>query len=245
MMDYRPLRIEDLPRDLQPREMLKRVGARHASDDTLLAVILRVGVPGANVVETAKRLLVAFGSLENLARATSEEIVARKIPGIGETKALQILAAIEFGRRCSYSEQIRAKRDDARYIKSSEEVYDLLMPFVYGCRQELFFVVLLGPRNKVIGQPREIAKGQRDEVALQPNLVFEAAIKECAKSVVVAHNHPSGDPTPSEEDVALTRKLVDAGRIMNIPVVDHLILGLPSNGHSGYFSLAASGLVEF
>ena len=152
MMDYRPLRIGDLPRDLQPREMLKRVGARHASDDTLLAVILRVGVPGANVVETAKRLLVAFGSLENLARATSEEIVARRIPGIGETKALQILAAIEFGRRCSYSEQIRAKRDDARYIKSSEEVYDLLMPFVYGCRQELFL--------KVIGVPREIAKGQ-------------------------------------------------------------------------------------
>ena len=245
MTDYRPLRIGDLPRDLQPREMLKRVGARHASDDTLLAIILRVGVPGANVVETAKRLLTAFGSLEDLARATCEEIVAKKIPGIGETKALQILAAIEFGRRCSYSELIRAKHDDARYINSSEEVYDLLMPFVYGCRQELFFVVLLGPRNKVIGVPREIAKGQRDEVALQPNLVFEAAVKEGAKSVIVAHNHPSGDSTPSEEDVSLTQKLVDAGRIMNIPMVDHLILGLPSEGHSGYFSMAASELNEF
>lgn len=245
MTDYRPLRIEDLPRDLQPREMLKRVGARHASDDTLLAIILRVGVPGANVVDTAKRLLAEFGSLEDLARATCEEIVARKIPGIGETKALQILAAIEFGRRCSYTELIRTKSDDAQYIKSSEEVYDLLMPSVYGCRQELFFVVLLGPRNKVIGVPREIAKGQRDEVALQPNLVFEAAIKEGAKSVIVAHNHPSGDPTPSEVDIALTQKLVDAGRIMNIPVVDHLILGLPSDGHSGYFSMAAAELVEF
>lgn len=239
------MRIGDLPRDLQPREMLKRVGARHASDDTLLAVILRVGVPGANVVETAKRLLTAFGSLENLARATCEEIVARKIPGIGETKALQILAAIEFGRRCSYSELIRAKRDDARYIRSSEEVYDLLMPFVYGCRQELFFVVLLGPRNKLIGVPREIAKGQRDEVALQPNLVFETALKEGAKSIIVAHNHPSGDPTPSEEDVSLTQKIVDAGQIMNIPVVDHLILGLPSEEHSGYFSMAAAELIEF
>lgn len=245
MTDYRPLRIGDLPPDLQPREMLKRVGARHASDDTLLAIILRVGVPGANVVETAKRLLAVFGSLENLARATCEEIVAMKIPGVGETKALQILAAIEFGRRCSYSELIRAKRDDTRYIKSSEEVYDLLMPFVYGCRQELFFVILLGPRNKVIGVPREIARGQRDEVALQPNLVFEAAIKEGAKSVIVAHNHPSGDSTPSEEDVSLTQKLVDAGRVMNIPVVDHLILGLPSEGHSGYFSMAAAELIEF
>lgn len=225
--------------------MLKRVGARHASDDTLLAVILRVGVPGANVVETARRLLTAFGSLEDLARATCEEIVARKIPGVGETKALQVLAAIEFGRRCSYSELIYAKREDSKYIKSSEDVYDLLMPFVYGCRQELFFVVLLGSRNKVIGAPREIAKGQRDEVALQPNLVFEAAIKEGAKSVIVAHNHPSGDPTPSEVDVSLTQKLVDAGRIMNIPVVDHLILGLPSEEHSGYFSMAAAGLVEF
>lgn len=244
-MDYKPLRIGDLPRDLQPREMLKRVGARHASDDTLLAVILRVGVPGANVVETARRLLTVFGSLENLARATCEEIVARKIPGIGETKALQILAAIEFGRRCSYSELIRTKRDDAKYIKSSEDVYDLLMPLVYGCRQELFFVVLLGSRNKVIGVPREIAKGQRDEVALQPNLVFESAIKEGAKSVIVAHNHPSGDPMPSEVDVSLTKKLVDVGRIMNIPVADHLILGFPSEEHSGYFSMAAAELVEF
>ena len=225
--------------------MLKRVGARHASDDTLLAVILRVGVPGANVAETARRLLSAFGSLENLARATCEEIVARKIPGVGETKALQILAAIELGRRCSYSELIRTKRDDAKYVKSSEDVYDLLMPFVYGCRQELFFVVLLGPRNKVIGSPREIAKGQRDEVALQPNLVFESAIKEGAKSVIVAHNHPSGDPLPSEVDVSLTQKLVDAGRIMNIPVADHLILGSPSEGHSGYFSMAAAELIEF
>lgn len=245
MTDYRPLRIGDLPRDLQPREMLKRVGARHTSDDTLLAVILRVGVPGANVAETAKRLLTAFGSLENLARATCEEIVARKIPGIGETKALQVLAAIEFGRRCSYAELIRAKREVAKYVKSSEEVYDLLMPFVYGCRQESFFVVLLGPRNKVIGVPREIARGQRDEVALQPNLVFEAAIKEGAKSVIVAHNHPSGDPAPSEEDIALTQNLVDAGRIMNIPVVDHLILGLPTGEHSGYFSMAAAELIEF
>ena len=225
--------------------MLKRVGARHASDDTLLAVILRVGVPGANVVEIARRLLTAFGSLEDLARATCEEIVARRIPGIGETKALQILAAIEFGRRCSYSELIRTKREDARCIRSSEDVYDLLMPFVYGCRQELFFVVLLGPRNKVIGVPREIAKGQRDEVALQPNLVFEAAIREGAKSVIVAHNHPSGDPTPSEVDVSLTQKLVNAGRIMQVPVVDHLILGLPSEGHSGYFSMAAAELIEF
>lgn len=245
LTDYKPLRIEDLPRNLQPREQLKRVGSRHASDDTLLAIILRVGVPGANVVETAKRLLAAFGSLDDLARATCDEIVAKGIPGIGETKALQVLAAIEFGRRCSYSELSRAQSDDVRRVRSSEDVYDLLMPVVFGSRQEHFFVVLLGPRNKVIGLPREIAKGQRDAVALRPNLVFEAAIKEGAVQVIVAHNHPSGDPTPSEEDVELTRKLVEAGRLMNIPVVDHLILGVPSSGHSGYFSLSASGLVEF
>ena len=245
MTDYKPLRIEDLPRNLQPRELLKRVGSRHASDDTLLAIILRVGVPGANVVETAKRLLAAFGSLDDLARATCDEIVAKDIPGIGETKALQVLAAIEFGRRCSYSELSRAQSDGVRRVQSSEDVYDLLMPVVFGSRQEHFFVVLLGPRNKVIGLPREIAKGQRDAVALQPNLVFEAAIKEGAAQVIVAHNHPSGDPAPSEEDVELTRKLVEAGRLMNIPVVDHLILGMPSSGHSGYFSMSASGLVEF
>ena len=105
--EYKPLRIEDLPRNLQPREILKRVGSRHSSDDTLLSIILRVGVPGANVVETSRRLLAAFGSLDQLANATYEEIVAKRIPGIGETKALQIVAAIEFGRRCSYTDEIQ------------------------------------------------------------------------------------------------------------------------------------------
>lgn len=243
--NYKPLRIGDLPRNLQPRELLKRVGARHVADDILLSIILRVGVPGANVVETAKRLLVAFGSLEELARATCEEIVAKEIPGVGETKALQILAAIEFGRRCSYSALNHTKKDCSRCIQSSEDAYDLLLPMVYGSRQESFFVVLLGPRGRVIGGPREIAKGQRDAVALQPNLVFESALKEGATSVIVAHNHPSGDPLPSEEDVSLTEKLVAAGWLINIPVADHLILGMPSDEHSGYFSMAASELVDF
>ena len=108
---YKALRIEDLPRDLQPREILKRVGPRHSADDTLLSIILRIGVPGANVVEVAKRLLVAFGTLEELSRATPEEIVAKGIPGVGAAKALQIVAAIELGRRCSYSELARSKKD--------------------------------------------------------------------------------------------------------------------------------------
>ena len=242
--NYKALRIEDLPWNLQPREMLKRVGPRHASEDILLSIILRVGVHGANVIETAKRLLVAFGSLEALSCATCEEIVAKRVPGIGEAKALQIIAAIEVGRRCSYAELMAAKKNDARYIHSSEDVYDLLMPFVYGNNQELFFVVLLGPRNKVIGVPREIAKGQRDEVALQPNLVFEAALKEGAKSIIVVHNHPSGDPTPSEEDLAMTHKLVETGRLVNIPVLDHVILGMPSGGRNGFFSIAASDCLK-
>ena len=241
---YKALRIEDLPKNLQPREILKRVGARHSSDDTLLSIILRTGVAGINVVEVAKRLLVEFGTLKELSRVTCEEIVAKRIPGIGETKALQIVAALELGRRCSYSELVQSKSNGAIYIKSSEDVYELLMPYLYGSRQEMFFVVLLGPRNKVIGNPREIAKGQRDEVALQPNLVFEAALKECAKSIIVAHNHPSGDPIPSEEDVTLTKKLIDAGKLMNIPVLDHLIIGTPTQEHSGFFSMMASGIAE-
>lgn len=242
---YKALRIEDLPRDLQPREILKRVGPRHSSDDTLLSIILRIGVPGANVVEVAKRLLVAFGTLEELSRATPEEIVAKGIPGVGEAKALQIVAAIELGRRCSYSELARSKKDVGVYIKSSEDVYELLMPYFYGSRQEMFFVILLGPRNKVIGNPREIAKGQRDEVALQPNLIFEVALKEGARSIIVAHNHPSGDPMPSDEDVTMTKKLVDAGQLMNIPLLDHMIVGMPTEDHSGFFSMAASELVDF
>lgn len=244
-LQYKPLRIEDLPRDLQPREILKRVGAQHCSDDTLLSVVLRVGVPGINVLEVSKQLLSTFGSLEELARATPDEIVAHRIPGIGETKALQIVAAIEFGRRCSYAELSKSRGRTDRCIESSEDVYGLLMPLLYGSRQEQFFVLLLGPRNKIIGEPREIAKGQRDEVALQPNLVFELAVREGAKSIIVAHNHPSGDSEPSEEDVAMTKKLVDAGLLMNIPLLDHMIVGVPNKNHSGFFSMAASELVDF
>lgn len=242
---YKALRIEDLPKDLQPRELLGKVGPRHVGEDTLLAVILRIGVVGANAIETAKRLLVAFGSLSALSKASYREIVAKKIPGIGRTKALGIVAALELGRRCSYAELIKSKSDDARYIHTTEDVYDLLMPEVYGDKQERFFVVMLGPRNKVIAPPIEIAKGQRDEVALQPNLVFEHPMKEGARAIVVAHNHPSGDPVPSEGDVEMTRKLVAAGKLMNIPVLDHLIVGVPSDGNSGFFSIAASELVEF
>ena len=242
---YKALRIEDLPIDLQPRELLGKVGPRYVSEDTLLAVILRIGVVGANAIETAKRLLVAFGSLAALSKASYREIVAKKIPGIGRTKALGIVAALELGRRCSYAELLNGKNSDARYIKTTEDVYDLLIPEVYGEKQERFFVVLLGPRNKVLAPPIEIAKGQRDEVALQPNLVFEHPMKEGARAIVVAHNHPSGDPTPSEGDVEMTRNLVAAGKLMNIPLLDHLIVGVPSDGHSGFFSMAASGLIEF
>lgn len=242
---YKPLRVGDLPLNLRPREMLQSIGAKHVSDDVLLAIILRIGVPGANVVETARRLLVAFGSLDALARATPDEIVAKRIPGIGMTRALEIVASVEFGRRCSYAELTKTKKDGANRISSSEDVYDLLMPLVYGNRQELFFVILLGPRNKVLGKPREVAKGQRNEVALQPNLLFESALKEGAQSIIVAHNHPSGDPMPSEEDIEMTRKIVEVGKLVGIPVLDHLILGVPSDNHSGFFSLAASGLVEF
>lgn len=242
---YKALRIEDLPIDLQPRELLGKVGPRYVSEDTLLAVILRIGVVGANAIETAKRLLVAFGSLAALSKASYREIVAKKIPGIGRTKALGIVAALELGRRCSYAELINGKNGDARYVQTTEDVYDLLIPEVYGEKQERFLVVLLGPRNKVLAPPIEIAKGQRDEVALQPNLVFEHPMKEGARAIVVAHNHPSGDPTPSEGDVEVTRNLVAAGKMMNIPLLDHLIVGVPSDGHSGFFSMAASGLIEF
>ena len=244
-MGYKALRIEDIPKDLQPREMLRKIGSRHVGEDILLAVILRVGVHGANVIETAKRLLVSFGSLDRLSKATFGEIVAKKIPGIGLTKALQIVAALELGRRCSYVELMKEKDGGDKYVRTSEDLYDILLPEFYGSKQERFLVVLLGPRNKVASAPIEVAKGQRDEVAIKPNLIFEHPLKEGAKAIVVAHNHPSGDPIPSDGDIKMTQKLVEVGRLVNIPVLDHLIVGMPSAEHSGFFSIAASGLVDF
>jgi DNA repair protein RadC len=244
-LSYKALRIEDIPKGLQPREMLRKIGPRNVGDDTLLAVILRIGVHGANAIETARRLLVSFGSLDRLSRATYGEIVAKKIPGIGQTKALQIIAALELGRRCSYIELMKGKEGGDKYIRTSGDLYDILLPQMYGSMQERFFVVLLGPRNKMLSNPIEVAKGQRDEVAFQANLIFEHPLKEGAKAIVVAHNHPSGDPTPSDGDIEITQKLVEAGRLLNIPVLDHLIVGTPTAEHSGFFSIAASGLVDF
>jgi len=242
---YRALRIEDLPQDLQPRERLSKVGPRNVSDDTLLAVILRVGVVGANAVETAKRLLADFGSLDALSVASAREIVARKIPGVGETKALQIVAALELGRRCSYLSLMKTKGEGDRYVRTTEDAYDILLPLVYGSRQEHFFVILLGPRNKVLGSPVEIARGQRDFVALQPNLVFEKPMREGATAIVVAHNHPSGDPMPSEGDLKMTEALIQAGKLLNIQVLDHVVVGVPAGGNSGFFSMAAANVGGF
>lgn len=242
---YKAFRIEDLPKGLRPRELLDSVGPHHVGDDVLLAVILRIGVAGANAIDTARRLLVAFGSLDTLSAATCQEIVAKKIPGIGKTKALEIIASLELGRRCSYAELLKKKNGGQKYVKTSSDAYDLLLPEVYGCKQERFFVIMLGPRNKFIAPLIEIAKGQRDEVALQPNLVFERPMKDGAMAIIVAHNHPSGDPEPSEVDVEMTRNLIAAGRVMNIPVLDHIIIGVPSEGNSGFFSISASGIVDF
>jgi len=239
---YRPLRIVDLPADLKPREILKRVGSRCSSADTLLSVVLRVGVPGANVVETSRRLLTAFGSLSALGRATSGEIVAKRIPGIGETKALQIVAALELGKRCACADG-RSASCEARYARTSEDVLDVLIPYIMGRRQESFYVILLGPRNKIIAEPVEVAHGQRDEVALQPNLVYERALKEGACAIIVAHNHPSGDVEPSEEDLNMTRKLIDAGKLLNIALLDHVIVWAEDGRR--FFSIAASGMVDF
>ena len=182
-LSYKALRIEDIPKGLQPRELLRKIGPRNVGEDTLLAVILRIGVHGANAIETARRLLVSFGSLDRLSRATCGEIVAKKIPGIGQTKALQIIAALELGRRCSYIDLMKGKEVGDKYIRTSGDLYDILFPQVYGSLQERFFVVLLGPRNKMLSEPIEVAKGQRDEVAFQANLIFEHPLKEGANAI--------------------------------------------------------------
>ncbi len=214
---YAP-RIMDLPEDDRPRERLLLVGARGLRDAELLAILLRVGIKGENAVRMAERLLAQMGGLSGLHRATPADLSQQK--GIGEAKAAQLLAALELGRRIAVSSP------DARpAINSPAEAANLLMYELSAADQEYLYVILLDTRNRLIGQPLEVYHGSLNTSLIRVGEVFREAVKANAAGVIVVHNHPSGDPSPSPEDVAVTRALIEAGKLLDVDVLDHLVIG--------------------
>ena len=214
--EYRPM-IRDLPTGERPRERLAHAGEGALSTTELLAIILVTGVGGESVLDLSRRILSHYGGLPGLARASYAELRAMK--GLGEAKTAQVKAALELGRR-----MLLAAPEDRFVVRSPADVAQLLMAEMAHLEQEHFRVLYLDTRNRLIGS-ETVYVGSLNASHIRVGEVFRGAVKRNCAAIIVVHNHPSGDPTPSPEDVEVTRQLVAAGKLLDIEVLDHLIIG--------------------
>ena len=209
--------IRDYPAGERPRERLVKHGARSLSNQELLAILLRTGTKDESVIQMANRVLQAFDGLRVLKEASLEEIM--KIKGIGFAKAVQILATIEIGRRIG-----NLTYNDRYIIRSPEDAANYVMNDMRFLSQEHFVCIYLSTKNQVIHQ-QTIFIGSLNASIVHPREVFKEAFRRSAASIICIHNHPSGDPGPSREDIEVTKRLVECGKIIGIEILDHLIIG--------------------
>lgn len=221
-----------LPDHDRPRERMKRKGSAALQDAELLALLLGAGRPGENALDLARRLLIGVGGLGGLARAGSGGLA--RMDGVGEAKACRVAAALELGVRAV--ERAGAGPGGSRFA-CSRDIYDAYRARLEPLTQEVFLVVGLSNRNEPICE-RVVAVGGLCDCPVGPREVFRPMIVEAAARFAALHNHPSGDPTPSPDDVATTRRLAEVGLLMGIPLVDHLVVG-----RSGYVSFRDTGLL--
>ena len=210
-------RISDLQQSDRPRERLEKLGAKSLSDAELLAILIRAGIPGENAVQVGQRLIKEFGGLYGIHRADFEDVCQLK--GIGPAKAAQIKAAIELGRRMA-----RENLDEQPAIHSPQDAADLLLYEMSALEQEEVRVILLDTRNRVL-KIDFIYRGSLNTSNIRIGELFKAALKRSAASIIVVHNHPSGDPSPSPDDIAITRAIIQAGKLLDLEVLDHLVIG--------------------
>ncbi|MCJ0930725.1 RadC family protein [Virgibacillus halodenitrificans] len=211
------LMIKDVPKDDRPRERLINHGASHLSNQELLAILLGSGTKEESVMALANRVLMHFEGLKLLNDATIEELTA--IKGIGKAKGVLILSAIELGKRMN-----RYKPVERYVIRSPEDGADYVMEEMRSLHQEHFVVLFLNTKNQIIHR-QTIFIGSLNASIVHPREVYREAVKRSAASIIVAHNHPSGDPTPSQEDIQVTRRLTESGKMIGIELLDHLIIG--------------------
>lgn len=209
--------LKDLPPEVRPRERLVRDGERSLSDAELLAIILRTGNQNETALELAQRLLYQFGGLQGLYQCSLAELA--EVKGVGMAKACQIKAAMEMGRRA-----FDTGRTGKVIIRSPTDVAHMLMSEMRYLDREHFKVVLLNIKNMVIDVVT-VSVGTLNASLAHPRECFKEAVRQSAAAVIFVHNHPSGDPSPSPEDISLTRQLVEAGKLLSIEVLDHVIIG--------------------
>ncbi|HWB61104.1 MAG TPA: DNA repair protein RadC [Chthoniobacteraceae bacterium] len=229
-----PLTIHEMPEQDRPREKLARLGATALSDSELIAILLRTGIPGANAVDVARTLLTRFKSLGGLARCSVKEIAS--IKGVGLAKAVQLAAAFGLGSRLARESLSKSK------IDSPELVYELLGSEMRALSKESLRVILLDTKYHLL-RIEEVSLGSLNESIAHPREIFRPALIYSAYAVIVAHNHPSGDPTPSEADHRLTRRLSEAAQLLQISLLDHVIIGAPNAGKPSFYSFKEAGIL--
>lgn len=209
--------IKDIPADMRPREKLLRYGPGILSDQELLAIVIRTGSRDANAIQLAESVLYQFRDLRGINNASPEELCASAL-GIGTAKAAQIKAALELGRRLNQQDT------EVVRVKSPQDVAAWVMEDLRYLQHEQFRILLLNTKNVIIAC-EEVSRGSLNASIVHPREVFARAIKRSAAAVILVHNHPSGDPTPSQEDINITRRLVEVGKLVGIDVLDHLVIG--------------------
>ena len=228
------IKIREMPQEERPREKLAAHGAAALTDPELIAILLRTGVVGANAVEVGRELLNRYGSLAGLSRCTVDELA--KIRGVGFAKAVQLVAAFGLGQRLARETLSKQK------IDSPELANELVGAEMRRLHKESLRVILLDTRYHLI-RIEEVSIGSVNESIAHPRDVFRPAVVSSAYAVIVVHNHPSGDPSPSQTDHSLTRRLAEAAELLQIKLLDHIIIGEPSEQGAGYFSFKEAGVL--
>jgi DNA repair protein RadC len=209
--------VREIPEEDRPRERLLRQGPESLSNAELLAILLRTGTQGSSAVDLAEQILKRLGGIRALIDADLEELTA--VPGIGPAKAAQLKAAVEIGRRVA-----RMKREARPQLLSPEDAAEYMMDRLRFQLKEHFVVLHLDSKNGLIGE-EVVSVGTLNSSIVHPREIFKTALKRSAAAIICLHNHPSGDPTPSFEDVEVTRRLVECGRILGVEVLDHIVVG--------------------
>jgi len=224
--------IKDMPVELRPRERLEREGAEHLNEAELIAILLRTGTARETALDVAASLLADLNGLEGLVQASLEEL--KKHEGIGTAKAVELQSAIELGRRIATLPGRRAP-----LVNGADDVSLLLGPRLRYRPKECLIALILNAKHQLIGEC-EVSVGTAEESLAHPREVFREVVRRNGCAVILAHNHPSGDPTPSRDDIAITEQMCGAGRILGIPVLDHVIIG-----DQVHLSLRKEALVRF
>jgi len=221
--------VREWPEFERPRERLLKKGAESLSDAQLLAIILRTGSSKKTVIDTAMELISRFGGLKGIEEASTKELKSFK--GLGNAKIAQIKAAFELGRR------VLSHTFQKQIFNSASIVYNYFFPILNGLKKEVFIALLLDTKLKLIRHVK-VSEGILNQSLIHPREVFKEAVKESAFAIILIHNHPSGDPTPSEQDIEITKKLKKASEILEISLLDHVIIG---NGK--YFSMKENKII--